>query len=92
MTVEIQRIVASLGALPIVVLTEYQEEVELCRLPLDIFLPKRAPRLAALRLATAAATLPLPRLRSGELFGDEEVDALEEDVDASEDLGEEDCL
>ena len=55
MTVAMHRMVASFGALPMVVLTEYQDEVELFLLRLVIFLPR-----LALRLAAAAVVPPDP--------------------------------
>ena len=57
MTVAMHRMVASLGALPMVVLTEYQDEVELFLLRLVIFFPRLALRLAA---AAAAVVPPAP--------------------------------
>ena len=68
MTVAMHRMVASLGALPMVVLTEYQDEVELFLLRLVIFFPRLALRLAA---AAAAVVPPAPPPNPPERRGDE---------------------
>tara|TARA_B110000211_G_C13580869_1_gene336202 strand:- start:135 stop:392 length:258 start_codon:yes stop_codon:yes gene_type:complete len=75
MTVDIQRIVASFGALPIVVRTEYHDEVELLRVLRDIFFPTRAPRLAMMD----AALRPSGELRGELRGGDDDEEEAEED-------------